>query len=111
MDNRAKTLRQNATEAERKLWTALRNRQIGKAKFRRQQRLGPYVVDFICFDVGRIVELDGGQHAPEIDRPRTAWLESRGYRVLRFWNNEVSDNMAGVLAAIESAVAAPSPGC
>ena len=88
---KARELRRNPTEAERKLWKHLRLRQIGGYKFRRQQPLGQYIVDFVCLEKKRIVELYGGQHSEQIvyDAERTEWLEAQGFRVLRFWNDEV----------------------
>jgi very-short-patch-repair endonuclease len=77
------------TDAERKLWSKLRGRQLASVKFRRQHPLGPYVLDFYAEDHRLVVEVDGGQHTPEADAARTAWLEARSCRVLRFWNNEV----------------------
>ena len=89
----AKELRKNLTDAEQKLWQHLRNRQLEGYKFRRQQAIGKYIVDFVCFEKKLVVELDGGQHSDakrvEYDSNRTRWLESRGYQVLRFWNHEV----------------------
>jgi very-short-patch-repair endonuclease len=102
----ARVLRKNLTDAEKRLWQKLKRRQIGAAKFRRQQPIGEYVVDFACLEQRLIVEVDGGQHAMQIayDEKRTAWLESRGYRVLRFWNNEVLANIEGVVQKIFDAV-------
>ena len=98
---RARTLRRKFTDAEQKLWNHLRGRQIGGEKFRRQQPLGRYVVDFVCLERKQIVEVDGGQHAaPEYDRERTLWLESEGFRVIRFWNNEVLVDIGIVLDAV-----------
>jgi len=98
---KARTLRRKFTDAELKLWKHLRGRQIGGEKFRRQQPLGRYVVDFVCLEKKLIVEVDGGQHAaPEYDKERTLWLESEGFRVIRFWNNEVLKDQEGVLDAI-----------
>ena len=96
-------LRQTSTDAERLLWRHLRNRQLGGHKFRRQHKIGSFVADFACLERRLIVEVDGGQHAnPESKDPeRTAWLESEGYSVLRFWNNEVLTNIEGVLARIQ----------
>jgi very-short-patch-repair endonuclease len=109
IDRRVRQLRENMTNAERKLWRALRARSIG-AKFRRQAALGPYIVDFVCFDPKTIVEVDGGQHANSIrDGDRDRYFESRGYRVLRFWNNDVLGNLSGVLETI-LAMTHPSPG-
>ncbi len=100
--SRVRSLRKNLTEAEQKLWLRLRRRQIAGHKFRRQQPIGAYIVDFACLEQHLIIELDGGQHAEQsvYDEKRTNWLESRGYRVLRFWNNEVMSNTDGVLQAI-----------
>jgi very-short-patch-repair endonuclease len=96
------------TDAERKLWRALRARNVG-AKFRRQAPLGPYVVDFVCFESKVIVEVDGGQHADNAkDAIRDRYFSDRGYRVLRFWNNDVLRNLDGVLISI--AATHPSPG-
>ena len=96
------------TDAERKLWRALRSRSIGP-KFRRQVPLGPYVVDFVCFESKLIVEVDGGQHATSTrDAGRDRYFVGRGYRVLRFWNNDVLRNLEGVLTVI--AENDPSPG-
>jgi len=101
-------LRRRQTDAERALWAKLRGKQLEGMKFRRQQLLGRYIVDFVSFERKIIVELDGGQHnerqAREKDKQRVAWLEERGYSVLRFWNNEVLVNMEGVLEKIEEAL-------
>ena len=98
----ARKLRRNFTDAEMKLWKQLRNRLIGRQKFRRQQPLGKYIVDFVCFEKRLIVEVDGGQHSERAayDSERTAWLESQGFRVLRFWNNEVLRDVEIVLDLI-----------
>ena len=102
----AKKLRKNLTDAERRLWQQLKRRKIAAVKFRRQQPLGPFVVDFVCFERRVIVEVDGGQHAERVanDEQRTRWLEAQGYRVLRFWNNDVIANTAAVAQAILDAV-------
>ena len=104
----ARQLRQRQTDAERALWARLQNRQLGGIKFRRQQPLGPYIVDFISLERRIIVELDGGQHGEDKegarDEERTAWLKGRGYEVLRFWNNEVLINMEAVLERIMEAI-------
>jgi very-short-patch-repair endonuclease len=99
---RARDLRRHSTDAERRLWRYLRNRQIEGVKFRRQVSLGPYFVDFVAADRRLVIELDGGQHALEVDydQRRTVWLEAQGYRVIRFWSNEVLANTEGVIAAI-----------
>ena len=103
--NLAKQLRRKQTEAEKKLWAKLRNRQLDGVKFRRQQPLGSYIIDFISFDEKLIIEIDGGQHnelhTMEKDEQRTTWLESEGFHVIRFWNNEVMQNIEGVLMKIK----------
>lgn len=97
----AKALRQRMTDAERSLWRRLRAHRLNGAKFKRQEPLGPYVVDFVCIGARLIIEVDGGQHqGNERDRIRDAWLGERGYRVLRFWNNDVLMNLDGVLETI-----------
>ncbi|HEY7221166.1 MAG TPA: endonuclease domain-containing protein [Candidatus Binatia bacterium] len=95
---RARQLRRNPTDAERLLWQKLRCWQIDGFKFRRQQSLGRYIVDFVCLERRLIVELDGGQHAEdgEYDAERDAWLRAQGFTVLRFWNNDVIQNSEGV---------------
>jgi len=98
---RARRLRHASTEAEKLLWQKLRARQLGGAKFRRQTPIGPYIVDFVSFEHKLVVEIDGGQHnasaGRQHDLKRTAWLESQGFQVLRFWNNQVLANLEGVL--------------
>lgn len=98
----AKDLRRRLTNAERLLWTHLRNKQLAGCKFRRQQAIGHYIVDFVCFEKKLVIEVDGGQHAVEKqkDQIRDSWLETQGFRVLRFWNNEVLKNIEGVTDAI-----------
>ena len=90
------------TEPERLLWSALRSKQINHYKFRRQHSVGNYVLDFVCIEAGLVIEVDGGQHqeAVKYDQNRTLWLEQQGYRVLRFWNNEVMNNLDAVLDVI-----------
>ncbi len=90
---RARELRRNMTDAEKRLWRELRLRQFDAHKFRRQFPLGPYIVDFVCLDARLVIEVDGGQHldSPE-DRRRDAWLATQGFRVLRFWNTTVRLN-------------------
>jgi very-short-patch-repair endonuclease len=107
---RAKTLRKNATDAERQLWRYLRKRQLG-VKFRQQQPLGHYIVDFVCFEKRLIIEIDGGQHQEQIvyDEIRTDWLKQQGYKVLRFWNNQVLYEIEAVLEAINVALTIPPP--
>ena len=102
----AKEMRKNFTDAELKLWKRLRNRLTDGEKFRRQQPIGKYIVDFVCQERKLVVEVDGGQHGEQIayDNERTAWLESEGYRVLRFWNNEVLEDVEIVLDVIVRAL-------
>jgi very-short-patch-repair endonuclease len=100
----AKSLRKKATQVETLLWNQLRARQIEGVKFRRQQPIDEIIVDFVCFEKKLIIELDGGQHAQsrEKDRERDKNLSEKGYTVLRFWNNEVLENLIGVLEVIRS---------
>jgi len=102
----ARELRNNLTDAERCLWHELKRRQIAGVKFRRQQPIGHFIVDFVCFERRVIVEVDGGQHAEQVhyDKQRTRWLEAQGYRVLRFWNNDVLANTEAVAQAVLDAV-------
>ena len=89
------------TDTERKLWTQLRAHRLAPWKFKRQQPIGPYIVDFVCFQAHLVIEVDGGQHLDsETDRIRGAWLEEQGFRVLRFWNNEVLAEMPAMLEKI-----------
>ena len=97
-------LRRDATNAEKMIWHILRNRQLAGAKFRRQATLGRYVVDFLCVEAKLVVELDGGQHDAETDAARTQWLEAQGYRVMRFWNNDVIENLEGVADTIRASL-------
>ena len=93
----ARALRRSSTEAEKKLWNLLRDRRLEGWKFRRQVPLGSYVVDFYCSKAKLIVEADGGQHAESAsDEIRTTWLIRNGYRVKRYWNNEILVNPEGV---------------
>lgn len=111
MQDRAQGLRHDMTQAEKKLWYILRGKQLG-FKFRRQQALDVYIADFVCLEKRLIVELDGGQHAErtEYDRKRTAYLESQGFRVLRFWNHDVLQNPEGVVTVLlEHLARSPTP--
>jgi len=96
----ARRLRRDQTDAERVLWFRLRDRRLNGLKFKRQVPLDKYIVDFCCAEARLIVELDGGQHATRDETNRTAILEAMGYLVLRFWNNDVLQNMEGVLEEI-----------
>ncbi len=104
----ARSLRKNPTDAERRLWGRLRRRQLEGCRFRRQAPIGRYIVDFVCFERKLIVEVDGGQHAwNEVgDEQRSAWLESEGFVVVRFWNNDVLENTDGVVATLIEALRA-----
>ena len=98
---KARSLRQSSTDAERRLWKALRDRQLEDYKFRRQRPIGPFIADFVCLEHLLVIELDGSQHAgSDYDAARTAWLQQHGWRVLRFWNNDVLLNIEGVAEAI-----------
>ncbi|WP_435008946.1 endonuclease domain-containing protein [Tundrisphaera lichenicola] len=108
----ARHLRKTMTDAERKLWYELKAHRFDDRKFRRQAPIGPYIVDFVCHESRLILELDGGQHAAEVakDRERTAWLNSHGFRVMRFWNFQIFEGFDSVLEAIGIALCnAPSP--
>lgn len=98
----ARYLRRNATEAETILWHHLRGRRLGGLKFRRQATIGSYIADFLCAQLGLVIEVDGGQHGGARDDHRTAEIERLGYRVIRFWNNEVTENVEAVLERIVS---------
>jgi very-short-patch-repair endonuclease len=96
----ARRLRRRSTDAENRLWFYLRARRFEGVKFVRQFPIGRHVADFACRDFHLAIELDGGQHTPEADAPRTQTIESFGYRILRFWNNDVMENTEGVLEVI-----------
>ena len=101
----AARLRRERTDAEDRFWQAVRNRGIDDAKFRFQHSLWPYVADFACLEAKLIVEIDGGQHSEAADARRTAALEARGFRVLRFWNTDVLTNLDGVIEVVRAALA------
>jgi len=112
LSNFAKTLRKNSTEAEKLLWKYLRSKQLDNFKFRRQQQIDNYIVDFICFEKRLVIELDGGQHSveTEMDLIRDNYFREQGFKVLRFWNNEISKNINGVMEVIkEILISSPSP--
>lgn len=105
----ARELRNNFTEAEKYLWSALRDKNLG-VKFRRQAVVGRYIADFACFEKRLIVEVDGGQHSQSgRDNFRDRWLMKQGFGILRFWNNEVLENRDGVLQKIIECLKSPSP--
>ena len=108
---RAKEMRRAPTPQEEKLWAKLRAKRLHGWKFRHQSPLGPFVPDFCCPAARLIIEVDGGQHtrAEAYDDARTRFLEREGYRVLRFWNHDIDENLDGVLTVICAALAAPRP--
>jgi len=102
--NNAKSLRTNQTDAEQRLWYYLRAHRFLGLKFKRQQPVGPFIVDFICFEKKLIIEADGGQHGDEADVKRDAWLKAQGFFVLRFWNNDILGRTEAVLEQIRQTV-------
>lgn len=104
----SRDLRNEPTNAEKYLWQHLKSHQLNNLKFRRQVPIDNYIVDFLCFEKRLIIELDGGQHSSEQDASRTAYLESKGFLVIRFWNNEVLQNIEGVLEVISLTIQTPS---
>ncbi|MGF9562120.1 endonuclease domain-containing protein [Neorhizobium sp. JUb45] len=97
----AKAMRTDSTKAENLMWQAMRNRQLEGFKFRRQVPTGGYILDFVCFEAQLIIEVDGGQHSESAsDAVRDAYFRSQGFRVLRFWNDEVERNLDGVVMKI-----------
>jgi very-short-patch-repair endonuclease len=97
----ARQLRSRLTDAERKLWFALKDRRFAAFKFRRQVPVGPYIADFLCFESRLVVEVDGGQHAESVrDLERDDWFTRNEFRVVRFWNNDVLQNLEGVLTSL-----------
>ncbi len=109
MEQRTKSrqLRLNVTEAERALWRAISARKVAGVRYNRQVPIGPFICDFVSRSSHLIIEVDGGQHTTEEDADRTGYLESVGYQVLRFWNNDVLANLEGVVTIIERTLAAP----
>ena len=106
----ARSLRDDMTLAEKKLWQAMRGKQLDGLRFRRQHPIGPYIADFACIDKSLVIELDGGQHQDQVayDEQRTAFMVQQGWQVLRFWNNDVLNNLEGVLMkAIDFLTTAP----
>jgi len=101
-DERVQFLRQNQTEAEVLLWHQLRDKRVGGLRFRRQYRLGPFIVDFVCLSARLVIEVDGPSHELTVDADvrRTRWLEDQGFRVLRFSNDQVMHDLAGVVQTI-----------
>ncbi|MGH9051853.1 MAG: endonuclease domain-containing protein [Acidimicrobiia bacterium] len=107
--DRARQLRREQTSAEARLWRELRRGNLG-SRFRRQEPIGPYIVDFVCLATRLVVEVDGATHEdPEPDARRDALLERLGFRVLRFWNGDVYHHLEGVLDRIAAELERPSP--
>jgi len=107
---RARALRVDLTNAERKLWYALRDRRFAGYKFRRQVPVGPYIADFLCYEARLVIEVDGGQHAESArDTRRDRWFAQNGFRVLRFWNNEILQNLEGVWTVVFEALEQVTP--
>jgi very-short-patch-repair endonuclease len=106
LTNKARSLRKNQTDVEQLVWKHLRNKQLYNYKFRRQFPIEPYNADFACLEIKLIIELYGGQHAQRInyDNQRILFLEQRGFKVIRFWNNDVIKNTEGVLETIHLAI-------
>ena len=98
----ARQLRGNMTDAEKLLWRNLRLRQLSKFKFRRQSPIGDYIIDFVCFEKKLIIEVDGGQHAEQAmdDLKRTEWLQNQGFKILRFWNDQILREIESVMEII-----------
>lgn len=108
---RARELRSDMTIAEQIIWQAIRGEQIKGQKFRRQYVIGAYIADFACVKEKLVIELDGGQHQEQVeyDEKRTGYLQAQGWRVLRFWNNDVMGNMDGVLFGIADTLTVSPP--
>jgi very-short-patch-repair endonuclease len=106
-----KALRKRPTDAEQLLWKHLRLKQMEGLKFRRQQPIDNYIVDFVCLEKRIVIEVDGGQHAvqKEADIERDAYLRQQGFDVIRFWNNEILQNINGVLEVIRESCLSPAP--
>ena len=108
--DRARELRRDTTPAERKLWQVLKGRQLDGHRFRRQHPMGPYIADFVCLELGVVIEVDGGQHyESNDDLLRGRCMEAKGFKVLRFWNNEVMANLEGVCSVIAQCLAERRP--
>jgi very-short-patch-repair endonuclease len=106
LTNVSRALRQGGTDAENRLWFHLKGKQLEGLKFRRQEPIGNFIVDFVAYEKRLVIEQDGGQHAKETDQvkdsQRDGWLNSQGFLVLRFWNTEVLQNLEGVLETIRA---------
>ena len=109
--SRARSLRRGLTDVERILWRALRDKQLGGHRFRRQHPIGRYIADFVCIEQKLVIELDGSQHQEQLDydKKRTDFLQSQGWLVLRYWNNDILNNLDGVLTTIAENLKVLSP--
>jgi very-short-patch-repair endonuclease len=111
--NFAKNNRRSLTPAETKLWNILRDSKLEGCKFRRQETISNYIVDFICYEKSLIIEIDGGQHNKKtnelFDKERTGYLNNQGFKVLRFWNNEILENIEGVYNIIVNTIKETKP--
>ncbi|MEE9327212.1 MAG: endonuclease domain-containing protein [Cocleimonas sp.] len=110
MKSKSRALRRDQTDAEKELWKLLRGKKLSGHKFRRQHPFPPYIVDFVCLKSKLIIEVDGSQHAEAVDydNKRTVYLESQGFTVIRFWNNEIMTNKEGVYEVISKHLKVPS---
>lgn len=107
---KARALRNNATDAERALWYTISARKVSGVRFNRQVPIGPFICDFVARSIGLVIEVDGGQHDETRDAERTHYIRAQGFRVIRFWNNEVLSNLDGVTEEIARVIAdMPSP--
>lgn len=107
---KARALRNNATDAERALWHAISARKVSGVRFNRQVPISPFICDFVARSINLVIEVDGGQHNDEVDAERTRYIEAQGFRVIRFWNNDVLGNIEGVVKEIIRVIAdMPSP--
>jgi len=109
----AKIMRRHPTDAENLLWQSLRAKRFLGLKFKRQEPIGDYIADFICYEKKIVIELDGGQHARKRneleDKKRDEWMKSQGFKILRIWNHEVLQNLEGLLEHIADECQSPSP--
>jgi very-short-patch-repair endonuclease len=106
---RARSMRSAPTDAEHRLWQILRAKRLAGFKFKRQVRIDSFIVDFVCLNRRLIIEADGGHHGEENDTARDAYLNAQGFRILRFWNNDIFNNEEGVIESILAALSAPLP--
>ena len=100
MNKQARALRRQMTEAEKVMWSKLRDRRLDGVKFKRQKPIAGYIVDFVALDLKLVVEIDGGQHAERVEEDAARTLEESGYHVVRFWNHDVLRNIEGVLESL-----------